>query len=111
MKRCPKCGRILSKKDFAPTARLCKTCSRDYAWQYNYGISPEQYFELWQAQKGECKICGKKLLEGQYLCVDHNKETGEIRGLLCKECNWGLGNFHDNPKSLEKAIEYLKENE
>ena len=56
-----------------------------------------------------CIHCGKELPDGEYLCIDHDKKTGEVRGLLCKECNWGLGNFKDNPESLRKAIKYLEE--
>ena len=108
VKKCPRCQRVLPDKEFAPNTRHCKLCRRDYDWQYKYGISPEQYLEMWEAQGGKCKICGKELPDGEYLCIDHDKKTGEVRGLLCKECNWGLGNFKDNPKSLEKAIEYLE---
>jgi hypothetical protein len=39
--------------------------------------------------------------------VDHGHETGEVRGLLCSNCNLGLGYFKDNPKYLEGAIKYL----
>lgn len=111
MRRCPRCGRILPDSMFAPRTRHCKICRRDYDWQYKYGLSPEQYYEMWEQQKGRCKICGKELPEGQYLCVDHNAETGEIRGLLCNQCNMGLGCFHDNTNVMENAIKYLKEND
>ena len=111
MKRCPRCKRILPDKDFAPNTRHCKLCRRDYDWQYKYGVSPEQYLDMWEKQEGKCKICGKKLPDGDYLHIDHDKETGEIRGLLCRDCNLGLGNFRDNPESLRNAAEYLEENE
>lgn len=111
LRKCPRCGRILPTDMFAPRTRHCKLCRRDYDWQYNYGLSPEQYFEIFQKQEGKCKICGKELPVGEYLHVDHNPETGEVRGLLCRECNLGLGSFKDNPESLQKAVEYLKENE
>jgi hypothetical protein len=109
MKKCPKCGRVLPDKDFAPNTRHCKLCRRDYDWQYKYGLSPEQYFFLWEKQGGKCKICGKTLPDGEYLHIDHDKQTGEVRGLLCRECNLGLGNFKDNPENLIKAAEYIKE--
>lgn len=95
---------------FAPKTRHCKLCRRDYDWQYSYGVSPEQYYELWQEQDGKCKICGKELKDGEYLQIDHNAETGEIRGLLCRNCNLGLGNFQDKSENLIKAAEYLKDN-
>lgn len=110
LKKCPKCGKILPESMFAPNTRHCKLCRRDYDWQYRYGLSPEQYLEFYQKQEGKCKICGKELPDGEYLCVDHNKETGEIRGLLCDQCNRGLGYFHEVVEILKNAIKYLEEN-
>ena len=111
MKKCPKCNRILPDREFTPHGQYCKLCRRDYDWQYKYGLSPEQYLTMWEEQEGKCKICGKEPPEGEYLHVDHNKETGEVRGLLCKKCNRGLGLFNDNPKCLIRAAEYVKENQ
>ncbi len=111
LKKCTRCGRILPESEFAPRTKHCKICRRDYDWQYCYGISPEQYFEIYKKQDGKCKICGKELPDGQYLVVDHNKETGEVRGLLCKDCNIGLGLFREQKEVMKKAVDYLKENE
>ena len=108
LRKCPKCGRVLHDTDFAPKTRICKKCRRDYDWQYRYGVSPEQYLEMYNKQEGKCKICGQESPEGEYLHIDHNKETGEIRGLLCRECNLGLGAFKDKPENLRKAAEYLE---
>lgn len=110
MRKCPKCGRILPETDFAPRTRHCKLCRRDYDWQYKYGITPEQYYELYKAQNGKCKICSKKLEDGKYLDVDHDKETGNIRGLLCNNCNKGLGMFKENVEALKNAAKYLENN-
>lgn len=108
LKKCPRCGRILPETEFAPHTRHCRLCRRDYDWQYKYGITPEQYFELYTAQNGKCKICGKELEVGKYLDVDHDKNTGEIRGLLCNNCNKGLGMFKEDKEILKNAIEYLE---
>ncbi len=108
MKQCPKCQRILPDSYFAANTKHCKICRRDYDWQYRYGVSPEQYYEMWKAQGGKCKICGKELPDGEYLQIDHDKQTGEIRGLLCPNCNKGLGMFKDNPDNFKGAIEYVK---
>lgn len=110
LKLCPKCGKVLPESEFAPKTRHCKLCRRDYDWQYTYGISPKQYLELHNKQNSKCAICGKELQE-EYLHVDHNAETGEVRGLLCGNCNRGLGMFGDNIQNLEKAITYLKKEE
>ena len=111
LRKCPRCGRILPDSYFAPNTPHCKICRRDYDWQYRYGISPDQYWDLFQSQKGKCKICGYEPEGDEYLHIDHDKETGEIRGLLCSKCNKGIGLFYEKTKNLENAIKYLKENE
>jgi Recombination endonuclease VII len=68
-----------------------------------YGITDEQFGELYEKQKGQCVICQFR----EATCVDHDHKTGAIRGLLCAWCNKGLGCFGDNVDSLSKAIEYL----
>ena len=110
LRKCPKCGRVLPESEFAPHTRHCKLCRRDYDWQYKYGLSPEQYMEMQQKQKNKCKICGKELGVDEYLHVDHNKETGEIRGLLCGQCNRAIGLFHEDIEIIKKAVEYLEAN-
>lgn len=109
LKKCPKCGRVLPAKEFAKKSSHCKICRRDYDWQYRYGLSAEQYFELYQKQGGKCRICGCELPDGEYLHVDHNKRSGEVRGLLCSKCNKGIGLFKENPSVMNRAIEYIKE--
>lgn len=71
-----------------------------------YGITLEYYDELYALQQGLCKICGGH--EG-VLAVDHCHKTNVVRGLLCSNCNIGLGNFKDNSQLLGRAILYLRE--
>jgi hypothetical protein len=74
-----------------------------------YGITLEHYNQLFATQGGRCSICGIHQVElEQRLCVDHNHLTEQIRGLLCKECNFGLGKFKDDKKLLLKAVNYLE---
>lgn len=54
-------------------------------------------------QKGLCKIC----LKSKPLVLDHCHTSSTFRGLICRECNLGLGNFEDNIQALENAIRYL----
>ena len=76
--------------------------------QTNYGITLEHYNLLLEEQNKKCKICNKNCPTGKSLAVDHNHETGKVRGLLCKNCNIGLGMFFDNLDFLESAVLYLK---
>lgn len=71
-----------------------------------YGLTENQYMAKINDQRNVCAICGKKD-EGKVLCVDHDHATGEVRGLLCNNCNIGLGNLKDSIQILQSAIEYL----
>jgi len=74
----------------------------------NYGLTVGEYNELYRKQKGCCAICGKHQFElNRALSVDHNHETGKIRGLLCGKCNSALGLFQESRGILFKAIQYL----
>lgn len=70
-----------------------------------YGITPELYLSMVEEQKGLCLIC-KQSSESK-LNVDHDHETGKVRGLLCGPCNNGLGCFKDDINRLNNAIKYL----
>jgi hypothetical protein len=70
-----------------------------------YGLNYSSYEDMLSRQEGMCAICTS--LEGPKLTVDHNHKTGKIRGLLCDNCNKGLGMFRDNPSALASAITYL----
>lgn len=58
-----------------------------------------------ELQDGKCAIC-KEPMDQSY--IDHDHETGEVRGLLCHRCNSGLGFFNDDPQRLLAALEYLR---
>lgn len=79
---------------------------RDAHLRRTFGITQADYEELLAQQGGGCGICGRK--PGKIsLHVDHDHETGEIRGLLCVGCNNALGQFHDDPMLLERASDYV----
>lgn len=78
-----------------------------------YGITPEIYAIMHEEQLGLCDICMKPEKRKSYgkvhgLCVDHCHSTGKVRGLLCSECNTGIGKLGDTIEGLEKALAYLK---
>jgi len=76
--------------------------------QRRYDIGLGDYDDMWKAQGGVCKICGQAEKKRR-LAVDHDHETGKIRGLLCTNCNMGLGHFKDNPKLLDLAAQYSRD--
>lgn len=75
-----------------------------------YGLNYDTYLELNRKQNGKCAICGSEIGDAMMnrLYVDHNHKTGKVRGLLCMECNIGLGKFKDNIDLLKNAILYLE---
>jgi hypothetical protein len=72
-----------------------------------FGLTVERYDEMLAAQGGGCAICGRPPREDIALHVDHDHETGQVRGLTCFRCNNALGDFNDDPKLLESASAYL----
>ncbi len=107
----------------------CKNCSRmdkngyyhenkqyllDYQRFRNYGLTRKDYNKMLADQDGTCAICNKKNeaktrnTELYQLSVDHCHDTGEIRGLLCMNCNFGIGKFRDSIEILKEAIKYLE---
>lgn len=75
---------------------------------HKYGITPEQYNSMLQAQGGVCAICKLPCKTYERLGVDHCHETKKIRGLLCLECNRGIGALKDDPALLDAAAAYLR---
>ena len=72
-------------------------------------MTPEQYDEILMSQKGCCACCGTHHTEiKKGLAVDHCHETGSIRGLLCLNCNTGIGKLGDDVDGLLKALAYLQ---
>lgn len=78
---------------------------KDWELQNKYGITIEQYNIMIKSQDNKCIICEKE----DKLFVDHNHDTGKVRGLLCHFCNAGLGCFRDNINNLKQAIKYIEE--
>lgn len=74
----------------------------------NYGIDEMEYRRLYAAQNGVCAICKQpESMEGRPLCVDHSHTTGDVRGLLCSNCNRGIGLLKDSPELVRNAFYYL----
>ena len=137
MKVCKKCGELkpLSEYSFKrPKNRKpglqprCKTCAaqdtkewniknehrrRELYLQRTYGISENEYNAMLLSQNNSCVLCGREFSDvwgSDAPVVDHCHTTGKVRGILCNECNRGLGYFHDNIKALENAVDYLRSN-
>ena len=64
---------------------------------------PDDKLREWLRSQTDCMICGRK----EKLVVDHDHNSGKVRGLLCNHCNRGLGHFRDDPEVMAIAIEYI----
>jgi len=74
-----------------------------------YGITLNDYEKMLKEQGDGCKICGKtEEQEGRRLAIDHCHSSGEVRGILCSNCNQAIGLLNDDVEVIEKAAEYIK---
>ncbi len=86
-------------------AYRCKACVKSATIRYRYGISEECYQRLRLSSGDACAICKASVNPGH---VDHCHKTGCVRGILCNNCNLGIGGFGDDPEVIRKAISYLE---
>lgn len=132
MKLCFKCNELKPYEEYAKAKsnkdgfyHLCRKCQSEVRKDYpstkavkNYSkhnLSLEDYVRLLEAQDSRCAVCQKYLnLEDASIDHDHNccpesySSCGRcVRGLLCKQCNVGLGMFKDNPVTVAGAFRYL----
>ena len=104
---CNDCERIRkrdsARKKFKDPATRAATTLRQRLW--SYGLTPEEYNKMLTESGGRCAICGESFEDTPR--IDHCHTTGKVRGLLCHNCNVGLGHFKDSTENLLKAVEYL----
>jgi len=137
LRTCPKCESAKPEDHFNKHRRECKGCraaaqrnyvtrnkdavtARNRTWRTTdrnqkaahlrrmYNLSLEAYDNMLASQGGTCAICKNDCPTGRLLAVDHDHETGRVRGLLCARCNPGLGYFADSPDLLAAAADYLR---
>lgn len=72
-----------------------------------YGLTPTDYKRMLVEQNNKCAICLASS-KGKHLSVDHNHNSGQVRGLLCNNCNAGIGFLQDDHWVVSRAAEYLK---
>lgn len=85
-----------------------KRTMRDLYYRRTFGISADEFDVILVAQGRCCAICGVRPEREASLHVDHCHETGRIRGIVCLNCNQGIGKFNDDPELLERAAAYLR---
>jgi hypothetical protein len=75
-----------------------------------YGVTPDNYKAMLEAQGGTCALCPRTPEQERYnkLSIDHCHTTGKVRGLLCASCNHGLGKLGDSSEGLKRALDYIE---
>jgi hypothetical protein len=73
---------------------------------HRHDMTSEEHDALLRKQKNRCAICRKKFLKTPH--IDHSHKTGRNRGLLCEDCNLGLGRLKDSVRILGNAIKYIR---
>lgn len=122
-KQCRRCERWLEVAGFSTNkarpdgvSAYCRRCERDKSLIHKYGITVDQHEAMLQEQGGGCAVCGGPTKDGREFFVDHDHKCcpGQrtcgtcVRGLLCGDCNLGIGYFDDQIDKLLSAIEYLR---
>jgi hypothetical protein len=109
MRTCISCNKEKPVTEYRrTTAKECKNCMHKRKWlKRTYGITQQEYDGMMLDQAGKCDICKCDLKEGRTTHVDHDHNTGKIRGLLCRNCNFAIGLLNDSLDSLKNAIAYL----
>lgn len=106
---CRTCEVEKAKKKNKKNSKKCTfEQSRRNTLRSKFNLSIEDYNKLFELQGGKCAICRKHQSElRKSLSVDHCHNTMKIRGLLCNNCNAGIGLLQDNKEVIEAALWYL----
>jgi hypothetical protein len=104
----------LRQRLYAAKQRAVPGFARAQKLWYKYGLTLETFEQLFASQGYKCALCGKGLSlddpknKAVYPFVDHNHETGKVRGILCCSCNFAVGQIGDTVLAFEHAISYLR---
>jgi hypothetical protein len=115
---CYKCGAGVTVAPNTPGRVVCDPCRVDprkgrteierQRVYRRYGITEDDYNRMLDEQGGRCAICATDEPGKKSWCIDHDHETGAVRGLLCSLCNVGIGNLRDDTDILRSAVSYLE---
>ena len=122
IRRCNRCSERKPLEEFHKNKNMplghgytCKKCEVDYRrenWQHlkQYGITRDDYDAMLSDQGGVCAVCktpGKTSSRSNRMAVDHDHQTGRVRGLLCGRCNTLISKLDESPGWIISALKYL----
>lgn len=104
--QCKTCFSVTESISYVKTKRR----HRDTYLRRRFGITHDDYDLMLSKQNNRCAICGRMPRNGERsLVVDHDHNTGVVRGLLCGKCNTSLGTFGDSIEGLKRAVAYIEQ--
>ena len=112
MNLCRPCSDVMFKESYRVNGKKWNHKKWKEHIHSKFGITYVEFDEMMEAQDHKCKLCGckkedKRNMTHVQLSIDHNHETGEIRGLLCHTCNMAIGMLKDDPVLIKKVLEYI----
>lgn len=120
-RECKTCLQVRSRHNYAAKPELYREHNRRWRREnpersdltrhashirINYGLSLDEYDAMLVRQGGGCAVCGA-LPDGRRLHIDHDHETGKVRGLLCSGCNTAIGGFREDVATILDGAEYV----
>jgi len=110
-RECPRCG-ITFRMNSGRQVYCTYACKRHSSVEVKYKLPHGWWEETYRKQGGVCALCAAPFRGwgrgDRRLMVDHDHETGGVRGLLCGDCNTAIGRFGDDPVRLRAAAEYIE---
>lgn len=113
---CRDCRNARARARYSDDADAFREATRWRMIKHRYGLTKADWEALYDSQDGKCAICGGELPVDiktrpnvrATTCIDHDHETGIVRGLLCQSCNLGIGMLKHDESLMLSAIAYLK---
>lgn len=110
--RCRPCRAAYARKKYHEDIVASRARGREHQRRHRfrtaYGLTLDEWQQFVDDQDGACAICKTAPDNPRELCVDHDHNTGQVRQLLCNNCNAGIGMFADDPERLIEAVLYLQ---
>lgn len=102
--------RKVKQREESPGYRERMKVDRKMFHLKKFGLTKDDFDKLLDQQGGGCACCGRKMnaVKGRRFAVDHDHKTGKVRGLLCHNCNLGIGQLGDDLDGVLRAVDYLR---
>lgn len=108
-RKCKSCTYSEFQARLAEDPTKIRAIARAAYLKKNYGITLEEELAMLAACGNRCEICKKEIPNKGDWRIDHDHETGAVRGILCNQCNLGIGMLQDSQQVMLAAIQYLKD--